>query len=225
MFQRTRTNCKIAKSTLRIKRPQTFAGLPTSRPTPRFKMTRRQVTHTSTPRSNLNPNYRVLTEVFGDDPVSRALYRRRVPDDGTFRPPAQASSSPDDEDSYSPSDEESLVLAIGILRTLMNEDKITPDDIRRVARRWRGEVFGDSGAYEGRSASRRTEELGYKTTEEEAEAVVVTDDEISSSESATPTSSSSTSRKEPPRRESSVRKLNPPKKMKSVAASPEACPQ
>lgn len=182
----------------------------------------------STGTGTNSPSYLVLTEIFGDDNVSRALYRQgRVADAGAPCSPPASNPSPtaaaDDLTRSFPSGE-SLDLAIGILRTLMNERKATADDIRRVAKTWRGACFGDNARggsqLEERREARGMEERGEITSvvEKEAAAAVssITDDEEApSGESSSPTPAA---RKLGPRRDSSMRKLNPPKKRKSAVS-------
>lgn len=157
-----------------------------------------------------SPNYRVLSEIFGNIPVSSALYGREQ--EGA---PAADASGDDDSDGNAPSynDDENLDLAIGVLRTLLNEKRVTPDDVRRVGSRWRAACFGNGTQLEEpRGPARITkDQLGEVSS---VEVRVVTDDEDSST-AGDRNPARTITRKEPPRRESALRKLNPTKKMKS----------
>jgi len=189
-------------------------------------------------QTSASPSYRVLTDIFGDDPVSRALHHRRAD------PPSATVAGAADGDARANSEiEESLDLAIGILRTLLNERKATPEDIRRVAKTWKGACFGPGARGASTSGERGRAAMSSIVAEDRPPAIVfekdndedaataedvakgvVTDDEIeesSSSDSGESTSSTARviARKGAPRRESSERRLNPPKKRRSACVS------
>lgn len=154
-------------------------------------------------------NYQVLSSIFGSDAVSRALHGRAPFSQSVIVP----TTAENDDAKYTNDDEESLDLAIGILRTLLNESKkLKAGDISRVASRWRSACFGNESAYTIEHEEKRR--VVTRIAQEE-DVGVVTDDEASADEESPSRSPHASARKEPPRRESSARKLNPPKRRKS----------
>uniref|UniRef100_A0A7R9ZF74 Uncharacterized protein n=1 Tax=Pseudictyota dubia TaxID=2749911 RepID=A0A7R9ZF74_9STRA len=80
-----------------------------------------------------NAQGRVLTDLFGEDTVDRALRRRR----SSYGDLTASTCTPTAEG-------QKLDLAIGILRTMLNERKATPEDLRRAARLRRGSLQEES---------------------------------------------------------------------------------